>query len=105
MKSYSDRQYYIMAARKRLLRNDYDSSYSFRNKDIFYINNRIVTPEQLTRLKTKINDIQCSNFLVEDTLDKLIIDRREFAELDEDAKLRYIFELSKIFAVLKKAER
>lgn len=100
-KKYSDAKAYIMQAKKRLLNNEY-GQFAKDKYGVFYINNKRVTKVQLENMSAKIEEILASEEFVYDSLNKLIMDEEEFYKLDDTGKMRYMLELSKVYASLKK---
>lgn len=101
LKNHSEAHLYILQAKKRLLNHDY-SEYCTDKFDVFYVNNKRVTRNQLENMSLKVKEIMASDEFVYDPLSKLIVDVEEFRNLDDTARVRYMLELSKVYASLKK---
>ena len=100
-KYLTEAKLYILQARKRLMNNSYEE-YAKERYDVYFINNKKITKVQLEDMQAKVNEILASDDFVYDPLSKLIVDEKEFNALDDYAKVRYMLELSEIYARLKK---
>lgn len=100
-RKYSEAKLYIKQIKKRLINNEYEQ-YATGKYGVFYINNKRVTKGQLEDMSAKIVEILASEEFVYDPLNKLIVDKDEFKKLDESGKVRYMLELSRVYADLKK---
>lgn len=100
-KHYSEGKQYILQAKYRLMHNTY-ADYFQERKANFYLNNKKISREQYEEMCRKIKEITASEEFVSDTLDLLVPDRKEFNELDEINKVKYMLELSKVYMTIKK---
>lgn len=100
-KNYTDAQLYIIQAKKRLANNEY-SQFVKEKYDVFYVNNKRVTKVQLDDMSAKIEEIMASDEFVYDPLSKLIVDKEEFLNLDDASKVKYMLELSSVYASIKR---
>lgn len=101
-----EKQEFFKMIKKRLMENNY-SEYSVRIKDerigeVYFLNNKRMSREQIKVLSGKINEILESDDFITDPLNKLILDYDEFIKLDEIGKQRYILDLSNIYIDIKK---
>ena len=99
----------VRQAKNRLVNNDYANVDKERDSGTVYLNNRPVPYDQYVRIEKTVEQIMASDTLVYDALDRLIVDRGEFESLDQTDRVRYMFELSKIYSRIrsdkKKEER
>ena len=102
-KRYTEAKAFVQRARQRLLNNDY-KDYEKRRENAYYINNRPLTKDQISAMDSRVDEILASDTLVYDALSRLIVDYDDFFALDETDRLKYMLELSKIYAVLRAAK-
>ena len=96
-KRYSEAQKYVHLAKKRLLNNDY-ADYERKEGCRYYVNNKRLTQEQLETMATIADEILSSDTLIFDALSRLIVDKKDFSSLCESDRVKYILDLSKIYA-------
>ena len=103
-KRYTEAKAFVQRARQRLLHNDY-AEYEKRREDTFFINNRPLTKEEIATMNSLVDEILASDTLVYDALSRLIVDYDDFCLLEEGDRVKYMFELSKIFAELRSMKK
>lgn len=99
-RKHEEAQKYVLLAKKRLVNNDY-GDFGKTDEERYYINNRKLTKDQVERMNEAVAEILASDTLVYDALSRLIVDKTEFSALEEPNRVKYIFELSKIYAKLR----
>ena len=91
-------------AKKRLLTCNYTQYKKekrvFSNMPEFYLNNKVVSQEEMCRLYERVIDILDTNDIITNPLARLT-DYEYYKSLDEDAKVRYIYGISSIYVYLK----
>ncbi len=101
MKRNSEAKKLVSEAKNRLSGNGY-SDY-FRDKDSGYvINNKKLSADDFRTMYKIIKEVASSEEFVPDVLNKLVVDRNDFSKLNEEEKVRYMLELSRIYAEIKK---
>lgn len=96
----TDAHRYAMEAKYRLIKNEYKRKAGEKLNN-YYINDRLLTEKEIKILTKRVREILCSEVFVDNPLTKLIIDEKEFAQLDENGKDKYMLQLSKIYIELK----
>lgn len=91
-------------AKKRLLTCNYiqykKEKRVFSDMPEFYLNNKVVSQDEMCRLYERVIDILDANDIVTNPLARLT-DYEYYKSLDEEAKARYIYGLSTIYVYLK----
>ncbi len=100
-----DKQEFFKMIKKRILENNYAKySVTIRNQrigEVYFLNNKRMSREQIRELSHKINEMVQSDDFVCGPLNKLILDYDEFKNLDEIGKQKYILDLSNIYIDIK----
>lgn len=89
-----------MEAKYRLLKNDYKSQ-DKEKSNLYYVNDRQLSEKEMNILTDRVKEILASEVFVANPLAKLILDQDKFSLLDENAKNKYMFQLSKIYIEIK----
>ncbi len=91
-------------AKKRLLACNYvqykREKVACSNMPEFYLNNKVVSQEEMCRLYERVADILDANDIITNPLARLA-DYEYYRSLDEDGKARYIYGISSIYVYLK----
>ena len=91
-------------AKKRLLTCNYiqykKEKRVFSDMPEFYLNNKVVSQDEMCRLYERVIDILDANDIITNPLARLT-DYEYYKSLDEEAKARYIYGLSTIYVYLK----
>lgn len=96
----TDAHRYAMEAKYRLIKNEYRRK-AQEKLDSYNINDRQLTEKEIQILSDRVREILCSEVFIDNPLTKLIVDEKEFSLLDENAKNKYMLQLSKIYIELK----
>lgn len=96
----TDAHRFAMEAKYRLLKNDYKGK-DKEKPNMYYVNDRQLSEKELEIITQRVKEILASEVFVANPLTKLIIDKDKFSLLDENAKNKYMFELSKIYIEIK----
>jgi len=81
---------------------DYENIQPVNDSEVFYVNNRTLSRSEIEKMSNKVRAILSSEENVNNPLLQIIPNKDEYNNIDNEAKSKYILELSKIYTKLRK---